>query len=268
MTAVTQITPPVLERYEIKFVIPWSLVEPISSFAETFCTLDKYSERSHDKFYRVNNLYLDTPYLLFLRNRMDDCENRFNMRIRSYGNHPQLPYFLEIKQKRAEKMLKYRSRVYEENWYELFGPHQYDPGPVSDEKELRNRNLFKRLVYSYNAGPKVLTQYRRKAYVSDCEEYARLTFDINLRYMAEERYNLCPVEDRMVSCDHEVNFTPHCNVILELKSYTSHVPLWMMDLIRAFDLQSRGFSKYAAGMEAVMQDVWNDNPPRETTLRF
>jgi hypothetical protein len=108
------------------------------------------------------------------------------------------------------------------------------------------------MAYSYNATPKVLTQYMRKAYVSDIDEYVRVTFDIDLRYQAEEEYNMIPHEDKMVPLDNEALFDPGSNVILELKCYTTRVPLWMVDLIRYFNLSRRSFSKYVTGVSEVL----------------
>lgn len=263
-----KVTPPVLERYELKFVIPESLIEPISEFASIYCSLDKYSRESEDLFYDVNNLYLDTPYYLFLRNRLTGCENRFNMRIRSYGDNPQFPYFLEVKQKKVNVILKYRGRIYEEDWLDLITMSNFIPRKAASEKELSNIQLFQRLALSYNIEPKVYTQYRRKAYVSDHEEYARVTFDVALRYMTEDHYNLSPVEEKMVPYDYPMFFDEGCNVILEMKCYTTHVPLWMVDCIRTFDLRRRSFSKYANGVTEVLNIHKCDTVHREPSICF
>ncbi|MDM8549668.1 polyphosphate polymerase domain-containing protein [Desulfobacterales bacterium HSG2] len=244
--------PPMLERYELKYTIPRELIEPVSDFASVYCSPDKYSLQTESGFYRVNNLYFDSPGYLFLRRRMEGAENRFNMRIRSYGDHPEMPYFLEIKQKIGNVVRKYRAPVTDREWYKVFT----EPGAGFCEKndasaEAKNRALFERSVFSYNASPKVLTQYVRKAWVSDVDDYARVTFDMDLRFMHETGYNLVPREEKMVSCDTEALFDPGCSVILELKCYTSQVPLWMIDLIRYFDLQRRSFSKYMTGVAEV-----------------
>ena len=57
-----------IERYESKFTIPEYLVEPISEFVSIYCLLDEYSEQAENGFYRVNNLYFDSPNYLFLKN--------------------------------------------------------------------------------------------------------------------------------------------------------------------------------------------------------
>lgn len=247
----TIITPPVLERYEMKYTIPFDLIGPISDFVSIYCSLDKYSALSANKFYQVNSLYLDSPSFLFLKNRLAGVKNRFNMRIRSYGEKPQGPYFLEIKHKTVGIIKKYRSSVPALNWDPTVNPVEYLPHTSDNEKELRNLRYFQYLMQAYNAEPKVLTQYLRKAYFSECEDYARVTFDIELKYMPETSFNVTPDINRMRSCDFATNYDPDTSVILELKCYTSHVPLWMIDLIRVFELHRRSFSKYVTGIREV-----------------
>ena len=261
-----QVIPPVLERYEMKYTIPETLVEPISRFAEAYCYLDKYSEMQPDKFYRINNLYLDSPNFLFLRSRIHNSEKRFNMRVRTYGDHPKPPYFMEVKQKVGETIRKYRGRVSDVEWrdgYFLQDDSNWEEGA---DTEASNRSLFKRLALTYGVEPKILTQYRRKAYISHCEDYARVTFDIGLRYMQETTYNLLPREEKMTSYDHELNFDPGCSVILELKCYTSYVPHWMLDMVRMFNLDRRGFSKYGTGVAEVLNLREYDDSLRESAV--
>ncbi len=262
-----QALPPRIERYELKYTIPFDYVEPISQFASVYCDLDKHSEKSPTKFYQINNLYFDSPNYLFLKRRIEHNADRFNMRVRAYTDNPGTLYFLEIKHKVGDVIRKYRSMGTDSMWFmPLINPEfnsQYRP---KNDTELKNRQLFLRLAQTYNAAPKVLTQYRRKAYVSQVDDYARLTFDVDLRCMPENRYNLIPMEDQMSSCDPEVIFDPACSVILELKCYTSHVPLWMLDLIKYFNLRRRSFSKYMTGIFEVFQLFRYDNATRMTLL--
>jgi hypothetical protein len=106
-------TPQVLERYELKYTIPLDMVEPMCRFIEPYCSLDEYSEKSSDRYYIVNSLYFDTPNFHFFYNKDHECLERFNMRIRSLGETPQPPYFLEIKKKRRDIIKKYRAKIFE-----------------------------------------------------------------------------------------------------------------------------------------------------------
>ncbi len=258
--------PPVLERYESKFVIPESMIGPISDFASVYCSLDEYSAGTGDSFYRVNNLYFDTPNYLFLMRRIDGSVNRFNMRIRTYSDSSVQPCFFEIKQKNVNIVKKFRACVYDENWHRVFEIPGYLCNKGQNNKGASNKYLFLRMAYSYNAMPRVLTQYMRKAYVSDIDDYARITFDVGLRYQATEGYTLIPDENRMVPLDNETLFDPGCNVVLELKCYTTVVPLWMIDLIRYFELRRRSFSKYVTGIMNVLNLYSCDSSCRQLAL--
>jgi SPX domain protein involved in polyphosphate accumulation len=228
-----------LERYEAKYTIPLAMIEPISRFIAPYCSLDSFSARTVDQFYTINSLYFDTPAHLFLRQRLLKVEKRFNVRIRSYGDDPQPPYFLEIKQRRGDVIRKLRAKVNADNLRMVV--EGYEPAQSADD----NRRIFCRTVHDYNAHPIVLVQYRRKAYVSDCDDYARVTFDVGLRYAPCSEYDPRPSQREMIPCDTQSCFDSGCSVILELKSYTAYVPLWMIDLVRTFELYRRGFSKYA-----------------------
>lgn len=259
--------PPRIERYELKYTIPLDYIDPISEFASAYCSLDKYSAKSPTHFYQINNLYFDSPNYLFLKRRIEHCPNRFNMRIRSYRDNPGSRYFLEIKHKIGDVIRKYRCMGDDQMWFMPFihsgYKTKYKPG---SDIEASNRQLFERLLQTYNASPKVLMQYQRKAWVSEVDDYARVTFDVNLRCMPEMRYNLNPQENEMISCDPEVVFDPGCSVILELKCQTTQVPLWMLDMIKYFNLRRRSFSKYRTGIYEVFQIYRYDQAVRMAML--
>jgi hypothetical protein len=59
-------------------------------------------------------------------------------------------------------------------------------------------------------------------------------------------------------------FDPGCNVVLELKCYTSSVPAWMVDMIRYFNLQRRSFSKYLTGASELFGLYRYDTGERES----
>jgi len=241
-------TPPVLYRYELKYLIPVSLIEPVSSFISAYCVLDKHSLAKEDHFYTVNSLYFDSPDLIFLRRRMIGVENRFNMRVRCYGENPHPPYFLEIKQKCGDIIKKTRANIFEKHW-----PHVLtDPCFCCDDLDEKNHTYvqsFLRTALIYNAEPKVHIQYRRFAWVSEVDDYARVTFDIDIKCKEEHGYLLDTAD--LFNYDGAPVLLPEGNVVLELKCYSSQVPLWMIDLIRTFQLNRTSFSKYMTGMMGI-----------------
>ena len=244
---------PVLERYELKFTVPWQRVDAMCDFISPYCQPDKHSALSGDGFYQVNSLYFDTPEYLFLRNRLNGLENRFNMRVRTYGPKPVLPYFLEVKQKRGDIIRKYRARIKDPDLAKVLDHAVPADGCLVSEGEAENAALFRRLAHTYNAQPVLMTSYRRRAFFSECDDYARVTFDVGLRFKPLTEYHPFDVGDDLAPSDVEGIFDEGASVILELKCYSQYVPLWMVDMIRCFDLRRRGFSKYSAGAAQVFQ---------------
>jgi hypothetical protein len=241
------VSPLSLERYELKYLIPLELVEPISRYVETYCDMDHYSTISRDQYYTINSLYLDTPSLYLLRFKELAGAYNFNMRIRSYGEQPKAPYFFEIKYKLREFVRKKRAKVYLENWAKPL-----DEGYIPFEIEDDSRKTFEdflQMKMTYNVEPVILTQYRRKAYISNIDDYARVTFDRDLRFQETNEWCVKPTEDLLSHYDHPESF--ECmgqNVILELKC-EKKIPLWMIDLIQRFELLSANFSKFGNSME-------------------
>lgn len=232
------VSPLNLERYELKYHIPIALVEPISRYIESYCEMDYYSEVSPDLFYTINSLYLDSPSLYLLRSKESSTGYCFNVRMRSYGDGANPPYFFEVKHKVGEFVKKKRAVTYESEWL------QYLEAP-SDNPNLEQFRLIKDI---YNLSPKILTQYRRKAYLSVVDEYARITFDRDLRFMECEDWLLSPQEAQMSHYDQADFFGCYGdNVVLELKC-EKKIPLWMVDLIKRFQLERKSFSKYGNSM--------------------
>jgi len=260
--------PSLLERYELKYLIPNSLIDPISDFASIYCSKDNYGEKTEDGFYDIYSLYFDTPDYLFLRRRMEGAENRFNMRIRTYDDQSGLPCFFEVKQKYNGIVRKYRAMVNDPQWPSVLENSIHRLESFKNEKEALNADLFIRLACSYQASPKVLAHYRRKAYISDVDDYARVTFDTNLRYQPEENFNLIPDRELMNFYDNSTIFDPECCVILELKCYSTQVPLWMVDLIRYFDLQRGSFSKYMQSITQVFESLKYDRGYRVAACQY
>lgn len=265
--AIRKELPAALERYELKYLIPRSYVEPVSRFVEAYCDLDYHSARATDHFYAVNTLYFDTPGCEFLKQRLWGKASRFNMRVRAYGDGTQGPYYLEIKHKRSVGMKKYRATATSEEWPYILSHPEFKLDPGLSLEERANKERFMRLATSYAIEPKILTCYRRRAYFSTVDDYARVTMDIELRYRHEDR--LCVVPDgRMINYDHENIFVANhlsetASVVLELKCVMGKVPTWMLDLIVRFQLKQQGFSKYMNGMLTAHGDNGAHFMPRD-----
>ncbi|MGZ3770764.1 MAG: polyphosphate polymerase domain-containing protein, partial [Bdellovibrio sp.] len=246
-----QISPLNLERYELKYLIPLRLVEPISRFVETYCQMDYYSEMAQDNYYTINSLYLDSPSLYLFRYKETADAFSFNMRVRSYGTGEQPPYFFEIKYKIREFVRKHRTLVADLNWSSILENEVIPDGLTSESK--KNLEDFLRVKITYNVAPVILTQYRRKAYISREDSYARVTFDRDLRYQEMKDWQVAPDECLLTHYDHPYIFElPEQNVVLELKC-EKKIPTWMIDMIKKFQLVRSSFSKYGNSMITYCQ---------------
>ncbi len=247
-----------IDRYELKYVIPVEMVEPMSAFLSAYCVYDKHSEHAENRFYQVNSLYFDTPNLTFAKNRLYVRSPRFNMRVRAYGDGSAAPYFLEIKHKDGNSVRKYRATIGEEEWPAIFTAEDRLAALRNTPSEQANKELFLRTALKYNASPRIFTRYRRRAFVSLLDEYVRVTMDIDLQCHLQDEYNLLADEHRLQNYDAETVYvkdsdrTQGSGVILELKCYPHQVPLWMLDLIRTFELNRTSFSKYVASLQSAI----------------
>ena len=125
----------------------------------------------------------------------------------------------------------------------LFGPgHQltpmkdlYQDGFYAAEETVMVVGPRRRML------PTVLVAYEREAFYSRFDPLLRLTFDRNVRSrIYPELASL--YEDR------EMRFLAPGHFIFEVKFYL-HLPRWVGDVVRRFDLQRQAFSKYSTGIE-------------------
>lgn len=254
-----RIYPPAKKRYELKFIIPNELVSSLVKYVSTYCKMDTHSKKYNDGFYPINSLYLDTYNYKFLKKKLSNVSNRYNIRIRSYGDTPKPPYFFEVKQRNSIFMYKNRTMINKKNWNSLFDNFSSDY--IFNQKEINDPNmkLFLMNVFLNNAAPKILIRYKRLAYISDINEYARVTFDRDLCYKLENEYIFDINESNMVYFGGFYPTAVNGNTILELKC-RNDIPIWMMDMIRIFNLTRNAFSKYASGiLEALRLNSIQNN---------
>ncbi len=249
--SVSPVSPLLLQRYELKYLIPLHMVDEISKFVEGHCVMDYYSEIAPQNSYVINSLYFDTFTNHLLRMKLAGLDGTYSLRVRSYGYEPQLPIFTEVKYKKNDFSNKMRAKIDIEDWAEMLqnglAPFDMDP---------KSRSFLEQFIYLMHkdgAYPRVLTQYRRKAYLSEIDVYARVTFDRDLRYQISDGiYNIHPDEKQMCHYDlDEIYEHPERPVILELKC-EKQIPLWMKQLIQRFDLTRRGFSKYGSSIFEIL----------------
>jgi SPX domain protein involved in polyphosphate accumulation len=231
-----------LVRHEIKIQIPDFLVSPISDFLNLYCVLDSYSAKASDGYYVINSLYLDNDNMLLLERKRQDVARRYSIRIRSYGFEPKFPAFMEIKNKADRFVHKQRAAINSWDTVNFIRDGVCDPGNKDIKHPYIRDACFKLLRLGLK--PKIMTQYRRKAYFGINEPYTRVTFDRELKCYPETEYNIFPDQSKFRNYDHFQQFlTSNDNVVLELKC-DFKVPSWFFDLINIFELKHTHFSKF------------------------
>jgi len=113
------------------------------------------------------------------------------------------------------------------------------------------------LVALHGARPVVHVRYSREAWVSDVDDYGRVTFDRALRYrLAHGAPDLSCDDAAMIHYDDPVAArSPGSPVVLEVKTETL-VPAWAMAMIQRFGLVQGGFSKYCYALDRCAE-AWS-----------
>ncbi len=238
----------VISRYEAKYLITADQATAIRDYVRPICSPDHHA--GPDGRYTVNNLYFETPDLRFYHDTKFKKFTRFKPRVRFYDDHPE-SLWLELKHKVKNITWKTRRRIPTAEWYTLF-----DGKKESCERceQISIRDSFEDAVLRYNAAPILQVRYVREPFVSDIDEYGRITFDRALSFrpvhgsfaLRSER----PFQfyDDPLTEIHEYDDSP---VLLEIKT-ESFVPVWVQNLIRRFGLGQRGFSKYCYAVDNAL----------------
>ena len=217
-----------IRRYELKYVVSEDKARRIRDFIQPIFSLDKHVPPG-EAGYTVNNLYLDTPELRFYQDVKLRKLRRRKPRVRYYGAAPDELIWLEVKNREDSVIWKHRRAA-----------------PVAD-------------------WPGLLDRYLREPWVSDIDDYGRVTFDRYLRcHLARGSTELATPDAAMSFYDDAITAKESESlVILEIK-VERRVPLWALTIIRRFELVQRGWSKYCyvldnareAGLGRRRQPAW------------
>lgn len=247
----------IIERREYKYLIDHATMVAMRAAIRPFCQLDEHAARSPTRTYTIDTLYFDTPDLaLFWANDHEQVD-RFKMRIRGYPDAPKAPVFFEVKRRMNDVISKSRGKVSRAEWAPLLA----DPcARLPESLKGKDRGAVERflsLAHRLHIKPFTLVRYKREPYFSTIDDYARVTFDTNIRAQKMERLSFDADPRAWRSLDDPVMQRArgdHSMTVLELK-FTTHVPIWMVNLARRFGLVRCGFSKYGNSIRAFYQSV-------------
>ncbi len=237
-----------LDRFEAKYIIPRTLVEPIKEFIKPYCVKDRHCEAAGGRYYIVTAQY-DSPSLSLHYAKEWELTHRFKLRVRTYGNPPgDAPVFLEIKRRYFDRIIKSRACIPFEAWKPGILQQHVDSLNLKSVKEREAFREFVRLHDEIGAAPKVYVRYCREAFIGIYDHYARVTFDTRLCYQpVRDEFNW-GTDGKFISMDSGMvrrrNDSP---LVLEVKC-TEQVPTWMIELVQHFELIRVGNCKYSTAI--------------------
>ncbi len=238
---------PARQRVETKYCVPPDVADSVIRLAREFLEPDRYQPASG--FQTVTSLYLDTRDHLFLQWTLDRLQDRFKLRLRTYGDGPPASVFAEIKSKVQGLVRKQRVEVpYQAVGILLDQPGASEtPGPAMDSR----LDEFLWRLRRFGAEAKVLIRCERYA-LRGCYsgDETAVTIDRELQYQpssdlegrawAWQAFRM----PRRVGPD---------GVVLELK-HASQAPAWMAELKGRLQPWRRSYSKYARAM--TQMSLW------------
>lgn len=239
-----------IERREHKYIIDDVLVARVREAIRPFCVLDPYAATAPGHRYTIESLYLDSPDLALYRANDLELVERFKLRVRRYPDSPTSPFFLEMKARYHDTIVKSRAMV-GANWAEITAD------PFVSRRLLGTAPAVERFVantHLVGARPTAVVRYVREAWASLVDDYARVTFDQRIEGQLTSpdawHFDLDPQGFRALDDATGVRDTT-TRTVLELK-FTRRAPRWMMSLVERLGLQRQAYSKYGRAIEAAL----------------
>ena len=225
------------QRYELKYIVPVSLKQPIRDFVQSYLELDEFAAGAVDYAYPIHSIYFDSDGLSTYQATENGDKNRFKLRVRYYDDKPESPVFLEMKRRFNDVIQKRRCMLPRHALREALTGDTAHVRP----KEMEGYTTFTHLMHHLDAKPKAHVAYVREAWMSHYDNSVRVTMDREVR--VEPKFDLLPTTAM------KSPVMPFGEMmVLELK-YTSRFPAWFQELTRTFHLSQSGGPKYSGGVK-------------------
>lgn len=230
-------------RREFKYLIDRSRLPALRAALSPFCGLDAHA--GADRAYGLRSLYFDSPDMRLYHANEREAPVRFKARVRWYSDAESSPIYAEIKLRDGDVIKKTRTSLPTPDW--ASGLRAGAPvGP------------FGMRMHRHDLRPVALVDYRREAYMSRVDEYARISIDTQIRCQEQDRWSLEANPRRWRAIDHPLQTwmtTSPC--VVELK-WADYAPSWMVSLVQQLDMLRFSFSKYCYSMLALSEDHYRD----------
>jgi len=237
------------ERLELKYLVDESTAQKIRHDVRAYCDSDPHNKVLSGNFgrapgYPITSCYLDSPSLAFHAAKERGDPNRLKLRIRTYS--PTSPASLEIKRRRSAVIDKTRGIVERNRVDDAIAGGPSGRRDSADEAAILSD--FSLTASKFGARPTLRVGYWREAFESVVDSYARVTFDRRIKVAEDSGWSGEPMKRSWSSFnDHWRSHGIRNPVVLELKCETVP-PVWMIDLIRKYELRQTSFSKYSIGV--------------------
>ncbi len=240
-------------RVEEKYVVTENLYKRIVEEFGDKMVCDDYSKDG--KFYQIANIYYDTADSSLIRTSLQKPKYKEKIRLRAYGvPGMDTKVFLELKKKFNGVVNKRRSRLKLSEAYDFTASHE-----MPEKQEYMNMQVLKELKYAfdiYDALPMVYIAYKRRAFFGADNPDLRITFDKEIVTRRED-----------VGLENGVFgnlLMPDNYMIMEVK-YTNRMPLWLIQILREYNIKKQSFSKYGTEFKTYLQSCV---PQRENEIRL
>jgi hypothetical protein len=254
--------PTIIERREFKYLIPSRLTDGIRAAIQPYCEIDPWAAKCPGQRYLIDSIYFDAPDLALFWANDHEKVDRFKLRVRGYPMAPGGPVFFEVKRRFNDVISKSRGKVARSQWATILGDSS---APIPAEicgKDRMAVERFVTLARTLRARPFTIVRYHREPYFSRIDDYARVTFDSNIRAQVVRNLSFETEPRGWRALDDAVTQRAWASmVVLELK-FTTQVPIWLVNLVRRFGLQRGSFSKYGTSIRAFYQALERDRVAR------
>lgn len=241
-------------RCEFKYQILASQMPAIKAFIAPYCNVDPFVGDASR--YTITSLYLDSPDRKLYWATENQHQNRFKLRVRTYGMKSDGPVFLEIKRRFGDAQSKSRVQVPRAEWQAALlpgGQELFEQWRLSDKMMGMVRD-FSALCGGWALEPAVCVRYDRDPFVGRLNPEIRITFDQAIRCFGTRKPVLHAFDEDYLPVDFPFTFdAPEPRLVLEIK-FDMVFPIWLADLVAHFDLKREAFAKYCSSINRLEND--------------
>ncbi|MBI5608050.1 MAG: polyphosphate polymerase domain-containing protein [Deltaproteobacteria bacterium] len=241
-------------RCEFKYQIMAEQVPALKAAIAPYCDVDPFVGDAGR--YTITSLYLDTHDRRFYWATENQVHARMKLRVRTYGMNCEGPVFLEIKRRFGDAQSKSRVQVPRDHWQAavLPGGSETFKHWKMDGKKMGVVKDFAAIVGGYALEPVCCVRYDRDPFVGRLNPDIRITFDQAMRAYSAHDWTLHPHDADYLPVDYPYNFaSPEPRLVLEIK-FDMRLPVWLIDLVRTFDLKREAYAKYVTSVNRLQDD--------------